>query len=149
MKQLTFLVKPASGLCDLRCRYCFYEDVSQCRAVRHMGRMEERMDTTLANRVVRNLPWRSMNKLTRIRPSMMAYMMSPSVVNRDRPGFRPLIIRAESMMATVPSPGMPRVSRGMRVAPVTALLADSAAATPSTEPCPNSSGCLDRFLAVL
>lgn len=42
MKQLTFLVKPASGLCDLRCRYCFYEDVSQCRAVRHMGRMEER-----------------------------------------------------------------------------------------------------------
>ena len=76
-------------------------------------------------------------------------MMSPWVVNRLRPGFRPLIIRAESMMATVPSPGMPRVSRGIRVAPVTALLADSAAAMPSTEPWPNSSGCLDMFLAVL
>lgn len=31
MKQLTFLVKPASSLCGLRCRYCFYEDVAQCR----------------------------------------------------------------------------------------------------------------------
>ena len=29
------------------------------------------------------------------------------------------------------------------------LFADSAAAMPSTEPCPNSSGCLDMFLAVL
>ena len=107
------------------------------------------MDTTLAKRVVRNLPWRHMKMLTRIKPSMMAYIMSPWVVNRLRPGFRPLIIRAESIMATVPSPGMPRVSRGIRVAPVTALLADSAAAIPSTEPWPNSSGCLDMFLAVL
>ena len=39
MKQLTFLVKPASSLCELRCRYCFYEDVSQCRAVKSMGIM--------------------------------------------------------------------------------------------------------------
>ena len=107
------------------------------------------MDTTLAKRRVRNLPWRSIKIFTRIRPSIMAYMMFPWVVKRVRPGFRPLIIRAESMMATVPSPGMPKVSRGIRVAPVTALLAASAAAMPSTEPCPNSSGCLDMFLAVL
>lgn len=39
MKQLTFLVKPASSLCQLRCRYCFYEDVAQCRAARSMGTM--------------------------------------------------------------------------------------------------------------
>ena len=58
-------------------------------------------------------------------------------------------VRADSIMATQPSPGMPSVSRGMRVAPQTALLADSAAATPSTEPWPNSSGCLDIFFAVL
>ena len=79
----------------------------------------------------------------------MAYMMSPSVVNRLRPGLRPLIISADSIMATVPSPGMPSVNRGISVAPVTALLADSAAAMPSTEPLPNSSGCLDMFFAVL
>ena len=39
MKQLTFLVKPASSLCQLRCRYCFYEDVAQCRETQNMGIM--------------------------------------------------------------------------------------------------------------
>ena len=39
MKQLTFLVKPASSLCGLRCRYCFYEDVAQCRETQSMGIM--------------------------------------------------------------------------------------------------------------
>ena len=107
------------------------------------------METTFANRLVRYLPCRNMKMFTRIRPSMMAYMIAPSVVKSERPGFRPLIIRADSIMATQPSPGMPSVSRGMRVAPQTALLADSAAATPSTEPWPNSSGCLDIFFAVL
>ena len=42
----------------------------------------------------------------RISPSMMAYMMSPSLVNRLSPGFRPLIIRADSMMATDGSPSI-------------------------------------------
>ena len=39
MKQLTFLVKPASSLCGLRCRYCFYEDVAKCRETKSMGVM--------------------------------------------------------------------------------------------------------------
>ena len=26
MKNLNYLIKPASGLCNMRCRYCFYED---------------------------------------------------------------------------------------------------------------------------
>ena len=39
MKQNTFLVKPASSLCGLRCRYCFYEDVAQCRETKSMGIM--------------------------------------------------------------------------------------------------------------
>ena len=41
MKQHTFLVKPASSLCQLRCRYCFYEDVSQCREQQSMGLMTQ------------------------------------------------------------------------------------------------------------
>lgn len=41
MKQLTFLVKPASSLCDLRCRYCFYEDISRCRKMKSMGIMKQ------------------------------------------------------------------------------------------------------------
>ena len=39
MEHLTLLVKPASSLCDLRCRYCFYEDVSDSRQIKSMGRM--------------------------------------------------------------------------------------------------------------
>lgn len=39
MKSLTLLVKPASSLCDMRCRYCFYEDVSGNRKTKSMGVM--------------------------------------------------------------------------------------------------------------
>ena len=39
MGAVTFLVKPASGLCDARCRYCFYEDVSSSRQVKSHGLM--------------------------------------------------------------------------------------------------------------
>lgn len=39
MGNLTFLVKPASSLCGMRCRYCFYEDISALRSVKSMGVM--------------------------------------------------------------------------------------------------------------
>lgn len=39
LKNVNLLIKPASSLCDLRCRYCFYEDVSENRAVKNQGRM--------------------------------------------------------------------------------------------------------------
>lgn len=41
MKAVTFLVKPASGLCNLRCRYCFYHDISKDRTQRCGGIMTE------------------------------------------------------------------------------------------------------------
>ena len=41
MKSLTFLIKPASSLCDLRCKYCFYHDISDIREVKSMGVMSE------------------------------------------------------------------------------------------------------------
>ena len=41
MKSVTFLIKPASSLCDMRCRYCFYHDISDIREVRSMGIMAE------------------------------------------------------------------------------------------------------------
>ena len=49
MKNMTFLVKPASGLCNGRCRYCFYEDVAENRAVHSMGLM----DADTARRLIR------------------------------------------------------------------------------------------------
>lgn len=41
MKGVTFLVKPASSLCDMRCRYCFYDDLSDHRLLKSMGRMSD------------------------------------------------------------------------------------------------------------
>lgn len=41
MRNLNFLIKPASGLCNMRCRYCFYEDEAANRAQASAGRMTE------------------------------------------------------------------------------------------------------------
>ena len=41
MKFLNFLIKPASSLCNLRCRYCFYEDEGNNRAQKSMGIMNQ------------------------------------------------------------------------------------------------------------
>lgn len=41
MKSLTFLIKPASSLCNMRCRYCFYEDIADNRTQKHMGIMSD------------------------------------------------------------------------------------------------------------
>lgn len=41
MPPLSVLIKPASGSCDLRCRYCFYEDETQNRSTANYGMMRE------------------------------------------------------------------------------------------------------------
>lgn len=48
MRNIHFLIKPASSLCNLRCRYCFYEDVAENRTEKCMGIMQgETMDELL------------------------------------------------------------------------------------------------------
>lgn len=39
MRQISLLVKPASSLCNMRCRYCFYADESEHRMRKSMGIM--------------------------------------------------------------------------------------------------------------
>lgn len=39
MPQLQMLIKPASGMCNLRCRYCFYHDVAASRTQESFGMM--------------------------------------------------------------------------------------------------------------
>ena len=51
MKQLSVLIKPASSLCNMRCRYCFYADVSEQREVFSYGMMSEDVMKTLVFRV--------------------------------------------------------------------------------------------------
>ncbi len=41
MTQVSFLIKPASSLCNLRCKYCFYSDVSHNRSESSMGIMKK------------------------------------------------------------------------------------------------------------
>lgn len=41
MPPIHMLIKPASSLCNMRCRYCFYADVSQQREVPSYGVMSE------------------------------------------------------------------------------------------------------------
>lgn len=39
MPPLSIMIKPASSLCNMRCRYCFYHDVSDIRQVKSFGIM--------------------------------------------------------------------------------------------------------------
>ncbi len=52
MKTLNIMLKPASSLCDMRCKYCFYADVSDSREIHSYGMMSaataERLLGTLA-----------------------------------------------------------------------------------------------------
>lgn len=41
MKNISLLIKPASSICNMRCRYCFYEDVSDRRKIKSTGIMTE------------------------------------------------------------------------------------------------------------
>lgn len=50
MKRLSIMLKPASSLCNLRCRYCFYADIADLRDVRSYGIMPaEKVHTMLRN----------------------------------------------------------------------------------------------------
>ena len=51
MKALNVMIKPASSLCDLRCRYCFYSEEAESRCVRSYGVMTE----DRAERIVENV----------------------------------------------------------------------------------------------
>lgn len=46
---MNFLIKPASSLCNLRCKYCFYDDIGDNRSVKDMGLMRpETVDLLLS-----------------------------------------------------------------------------------------------------
>ena len=50
MKYLSFLIKPASSLCNMRCKYCFYYDVSELREIKSYGIMQEEVYQKLIDR---------------------------------------------------------------------------------------------------
>ena len=50
MRYINFLIKPASSLCQLRCRYCFYEDAAANREQASMGLMTRETARLLIDR---------------------------------------------------------------------------------------------------
>lgn len=51
MKHISVLIKPASSLCNLRCKYCFYANVSSLREVRSYGKMK----TEIAEKMIKQI----------------------------------------------------------------------------------------------
>lgn len=51
VKHISVLIKPASSLCNLRCKYCFYANVSSLREVRSYGRMKKEV----AEKMIHNI----------------------------------------------------------------------------------------------
>lgn len=55
MKSLNVMIKPASSLCNMRCKYCFYADVSNSREIKSCGIMADETRDMILNRVEENL----------------------------------------------------------------------------------------------
>lgn len=55
MKTLSLLIKSASSLCNLRCRYCFYANISSLREVRSFGVMQQEVAQKMVENVLLDL----------------------------------------------------------------------------------------------
>ncbi|MCI5773863.1 MAG: anaerobic sulfatase maturase [Erysipelotrichaceae bacterium] len=55
MKRLSFLIKPASSLCNLGCKYCFYHDVSKHRLIKSNGIMKDDTMRVLIDKSLKQL----------------------------------------------------------------------------------------------
>lgn len=51
-RNMTVLIKPASSICNIRCRYCFYCDISSHREEQSYGIMKDDVTHALINRVL-------------------------------------------------------------------------------------------------
>ena len=49
------MLKPASSLCDLRCRYCFYADVAARRSIRSFGMMQDSVLRRIMENIARSV----------------------------------------------------------------------------------------------
>lgn len=55
MKYVSVLVKPVSSQCNLRCKYCFYEDVSRHREIPSFGCMRHKTQEKMLENIYRSL----------------------------------------------------------------------------------------------
>lgn len=52
MKNLNIMIKPASSLCNMRCKYCFYADVSSLRDTASFGIMKDETMKKILNNIL-------------------------------------------------------------------------------------------------
>ncbi len=55
MRNMHIMLKPASGLCNMACRYCFYADETQKRSVANHGLMSEETLRNVLSRALENV----------------------------------------------------------------------------------------------
>ena len=55
MKHLSVLIKPASSLCNLRCKYCFYANVSSIRKIQSYGIMSREISEQIIDNLFSEL----------------------------------------------------------------------------------------------
>lgn len=55
MKHISVLIKPASSLCNLRCKYCFYANISSMREVRSYGKMRPNITEKMIENIYKDL----------------------------------------------------------------------------------------------
>lgn len=55
MKHLSVLIKPASSLCNIRCKYCFYANISSLREVRSHGIMKKETSEKMIDQIYKDL----------------------------------------------------------------------------------------------
>ncbi len=55
MKSLSLFIKPASSLCNMKCRYCFYANVSDNRAIKSYGIMREDVMNVIIDKAITEL----------------------------------------------------------------------------------------------
>ena len=51
LRTISVMIKPASSLCNLRCRYCFYADISENRTIASHGIMSEETTDCVISRI--------------------------------------------------------------------------------------------------
>lgn len=55
MKRIFVLVKPASAFCNMRCKYCFYANVSSLREVRSFGNMTKETTEKMIENIYKDM----------------------------------------------------------------------------------------------
>jgi len=55
MREFAVMLKPASSLCNLRCKYCFYADIAEAREVRSFGIMSQETTKKVLDNIQKDL----------------------------------------------------------------------------------------------